>query len=66
MDARAVLAGLAGRIDGAQAHRLLRRVLEARGLADSTLNPLLMLESLLIEWSLVSQIQGAQPAGRAP
>ena len=65
MDARGALGGLARRIDAAQAHRLLRRVLEARGLADSTLNPLLMLESLLIEWSLVSQTQGAQPAGRA-
>ena len=65
-DARGALAGLAGRIDGTQAHRLLRRVLEARGYADSTLNPLLMLESLLIEWSLVSQPQGTLPTGRAP
>lgn len=65
LDARGALAVLAGQVDGAQAHRLLRRVLEARGLADSTLNPLLMLESLLIEWSLVSQPQEAQLIGRA-
>jgi DNA polymerase III subunit delta' len=65
-DARGALVGLAGRIDEVRAHRLLRRVLEARGLADSTLNPLLALESLLIEWSLASQSQGTPPIGRAP
>ncbi len=65
LDARGALAELAARIDGAQTHRLLRRVLEARGLADSTLNPLMILESLLIEWSLVCQAQGASPSGRA-
>jgi DNA polymerase-3 subunit delta' len=63
-DARGALAGLAGQVDGAQVHRLLRRVLEARGLADSTLTPLLMLESLLIEWALVCQPQGAPAIGR--
>ncbi len=63
--ARGAFEGLAGRIDGAQVHRLLRRVLEARGLADSTVNPLLTLESLLIEWSFVTQAQGTPPTGRA-
>ncbi len=42
---------LGARLDPAPTHRLLRRVLEARGLVDTTVNPLLLLESLLILWS---------------
>ncbi len=50
------LAELASRIDPLAAHRLLRRVLQAGGLTDSTVNPQLLLESLLMEWSrLVSR-----------
>jgi DNA polymerase-3 subunit delta' len=45
------LGGLAKRIDSAAAHRLLGRVFEARGLTETTVNPLLLLESLLIEWA---------------
>lgn len=43
-------ADLASRIDPAAAHRLLRRVFQASGLTDSTVNPVLLLESLLVEW----------------
>ena len=50
-DGGAVLADLAPRIDQAAGHRLLRRVFQASGLTDSTVNPLLLLESLLVEWS---------------
>ncbi len=45
------LAELASRMDPSAAHRLLRRVLQAAGLTDSTVNPQLLLESLLVEWS---------------
>lgn len=45
------LAELAPGIDLAAAHRLLRRVFRASGLKDSTVNPQLLLESLLVEWS---------------
>jgi DNA polymerase-3 subunit delta' len=45
------LAELAPGLDQAAAHRLLRRVFQAAGLTDSTVNPQLMLESLLMEWS---------------
>jgi DNA polymerase-3 subunit delta' len=46
-----VLAELVPGIDLAAAHRLLRRVFRASGLKDSTVNPQLLLESLLVEWS---------------
>ena len=49
------LGALAGRIDPGAAHRLLRRVFEARGLLESTVNPLMQLESLLIEWGRIGQ-----------
>ncbi|HYN76342.1 MAG TPA: DNA polymerase III subunit delta' C-terminal domain-containing protein [Lamprocystis sp. (in: g-proteobacteria)] len=52
---RAGLGDLAVRIDPALAHRLLRRVFEARGLTETTVNPLLQMESLLIDWGRVSQ-----------
>jgi DNA polymerase III subunit delta' len=44
---------VARRLDPAPAHRLLRRVLEARGLTETTVNPLLQIESLLIDWGRV-------------
>jgi len=49
------LGALAGRLDRAAVHRLLRRVFEARGLLESTVNPLMQLESLLIEWGRIGQ-----------
>lgn len=61
-----MLGDLPARLDGAQAHRFLRRVLEARAAADSTLNPLLTLESLLIEWCQVSQAPVPRGAGGRP
>ncbi|WP_295459133.1 DNA polymerase III subunit delta' [uncultured Thiodictyon sp.] len=51
----APLRGLADRIDPGAAHRLLRRVFEARGLVESSLNPLMQMESLLIEWARIGQ-----------
>lgn len=45
------LANLASRMDPAAGHRLLRRVFRSSGLTDSTVNPGLLLESLLVEWS---------------
>lgn len=45
------LAELAPGVDRAAAHRLLQRVFQASRLADSTVNPQLLLESLLVEWS---------------
>ncbi|MGE5154535.1 MAG: DNA polymerase III subunit delta' [Bdellovibrio bacteriovorus] len=44
------LAELAPRVDQGRAHRLLHRVFQASGLTDSTVNPHLLLESLLVEW----------------
>ncbi len=44
------LRALAQRVDTAAVHRLTQRVFEARGLVDSTLNALMQLESLLIDW----------------
>lgn len=46
-----VLAELAPGLDRAEAHRLLRRVFGALRLTGSTVNPQLLLESLLVEWS---------------
>jgi DNA polymerase-3 subunit delta' len=51
--AGSVLAQLAPGVDQISAHGLLRRVFQAAGLTDSTANPQLMLESLLVEWSSV-------------
>jgi len=48
---REAFAELGPRLDPVATHRLLRRVFEARGLTDTTVNPLLLLESLLISWS---------------
>lgn len=45
------LAQLASRVDQVAAHRLLRRVFQGSRLADSTVNPQLLLESILVEWS---------------
>jgi DNA polymerase III subunit delta' len=56
--AASVLAELAARVDRSLAHRLLRRVFEARGLTETNVNPLMLLESLLIEWGRVSQRAG--------
>lgn len=52
-----VLAGLVPGIDLTAAHRLLRRVFRASGLKDSTVNPQLLLESLLVEWSRLFRIR---------
>ncbi len=49
------LGELARRVDPALGHRLLRRVFEARGQIESSVNPLMQLESLLIDWGRVSQ-----------
>lgn len=49
------LADLAGRVDPSLAHRLLRRVFEARGLTETTVNPLMQLESLLIDWARIGR-----------
>lgn len=46
-----VLAELVPRIDQAATHRLLRRTFQGVRLTDSTANPQLLLESLLVEWS---------------
>jgi DNA polymerase-3 subunit delta' len=48
---REAFSELGPRLDCVATHRLLRRVFEARGLTDTTVNPLLLLESLLIVWS---------------
>lgn len=50
-DQREILLGLVQRLDLDDAHQLLRRVLQARALSDSTLNAQLLLESLAIEWT---------------
>jgi DNA polymerase-3 subunit delta' len=51
----APLHALAGHLDPGATHRLLRRVFEARGLVESTVNPLMQMESLLIEWARIGQ-----------
>ena len=48
------LAELAERIQPRQAHHFLRRIMEARGEEDTTLNVQLMFESLLVEWARVA------------
>jgi DNA polymerase-3 subunit delta' len=50
-DMREPFTGLAARLEAVPGHRYLRRVIEARALTETTVNPLLLLESLLIEWS---------------
>jgi DNA polymerase-3 subunit delta' len=47
--------GLELAADRARAHGFLRRVFEAKGLLETTLNPLLQLESLLIDWASLSR-----------
>ncbi|AUB82312.1 DNA polymerase III subunit delta' [Candidatus Thiodictyon syntrophicum] len=49
------LAAFAAYVDPGAAQRLLRRVFAARGLLESTINALMQLESLLIEWARVGQ-----------
>jgi len=49
-DRREALAALAQRLDLEAGHRLLSRVLEARALAETTVNAQMLLESLLIDW----------------
>ncbi|WP_295412746.1 DNA polymerase III subunit delta' C-terminal domain-containing protein, partial [uncultured Thiodictyon sp.] len=51
----APLGALARHLDPGAAHRLLRRVFEARGLVESTVNPLMQMESLLIEWARIAK-----------
>ncbi len=43
--------GLAKQVDSKLAYRLLDQVLAAKSVADSTVNPQLMLEGLLIDWA---------------
>lgn len=52
---------LARRLDPAAGHRFLQRVLAARGLAETNVNHLLLLESLAIDWSGI--IQGETSRG---
>jgi DNA polymerase III subunit delta' len=49
-DLAAELRALAHPVDAALLHRLAQRVFEARGLVDSTVNALMQLEWLLIDW----------------
>lgn len=49
-DQTQALQGLADKLNSEALHRFLGLVYEARGLIDSTLNPQLVLEKLLIEW----------------
>lgn len=46
-----VLRALAGRIEPAQGHRFLQLLLRARAAEDTTLNRLLLYESLLVAWA---------------
>ena len=48
---REAFSAIGTRLDCVATHRLLRQVFEARGLADTTVNPVLLLESLLIAWT---------------
>jgi DNA polymerase III subunit delta' len=59
-DQRDAFRALARRIDPTAAHRLLQRVLHARGSAESRINTQLMFESLSIEWARVTAIHGAR------
>ncbi len=54
-DQRAALAVLAQRIEPAAGHRFLQRVLEGCALAETNVNQQLLLESLAIDWSRISQ-----------
>ncbi|NEX21127.1 DNA polymerase III subunit delta' [Thiorhodococcus mannitoliphagus] len=54
-DQTSAFAALAQRIDPAAGHRLLKRVLEGRTLAQNNVNHQLLLESLAIDWLRVSQ-----------
>jgi DNA polymerase III subunit delta' len=49
-DQRKPFAELASRLEPAATHRLLKRVLRARALIETSVNPHLLLESLSIEW----------------
>lgn len=61
-DQREAFTELARRLDPAATHRLLRRVLRARALVETRINPQLLLESLSIEWLRVG---AAQTTGRS-
>jgi len=50
-DQESLFKSLAKRLDSKIAHKLLDQVLVAKGDADSTVNPQLMLEGLLIDWA---------------
>lgn len=54
-DQRAGFVRLAEQIELAAGHRFLQRVLDARALVESNVNPLLLLESLAIDWSRINQ-----------
>jgi DNA polymerase-3 subunit delta' len=59
-DCSDALSGLARRLEPAPLHRLLQRILRARALVETRVNPQLLLESLSIEWHRVGagQISG--------
>ena len=57
---RARFGPLAERLDPVALHRLIRRCLDGRSLLETTVNPLLLLESVLIEWCRLTRV----PAGR--
>jgi len=60
-DKRGALAELAARLDAPAAHRYLQRVLRARASQDSTLNPQMLHEGLLIGWAELAAGLGSQP-----
>jgi DNA polymerase-3 subunit delta' len=49
-DKRAALQRLAGRLQSRRLHEFLQQLARMRALVDTTVNPQLMLESLLIRW----------------
>jgi DNA polymerase-3 subunit delta' len=49
-DQHAALSGVARSVDASAVHRLLQRLLRARGLIETSVNAQLLLESLAIEW----------------
>lgn len=54
---------LAARLDRVGLHQLIQRVFEARALTATTVNPLLMIESLLIDWCRLTQSAHPSPTG---
>ncbi|MEA3276963.1 MAG: DNA polymerase III subunit delta' [Pseudomonadota bacterium] len=51
-----VLRALAERLEPAEGHRFLRDILRARKRDHTTLNPLLLYESLLVEWAGIARL----------